>query len=428
MSIGLAIVLILTITLFLLNVPIWVALVFASIPYFIINQVPLSAIPSYMSTGMMTSFVLIAFPLFTLSGRLLNASGITQRIFNFADINVGWIRGGLGHVNVAASMIFAGMSGSAVADLGALGQIEIKGMTDKGYDLEFSTGITLASSTIGPIIPPSTSVILYAVIANASVAKLFLGGIVPGVLMGITLMIMVYFMCKNRNYAVRKMGSLREWLIGLKDVSLALLSPVIMLVGILGGVFTPTEASAVLVAYAIFLGTVVYREMSWKSFVAELRETVKLVSNVYAILGGALIFGFILSRENAGSLLVSFIAAKQLSPLLVTSLIAVLVLFLGCFIEVTAMMMLILPVLMPVVRHVGIDVTYFGVLFIMAAVYGVMTPPFGLGLFIMSGMTGLSFKKTVRATVPFLIPLGVTLFLVILVPQFILFVPNLLAK
>ena len=294
MSLGLAIVLILMFTFFLLRVPIWASLIFAAIPYFIINGIPLSAIPSYMSTGVMTSFVLIAFPLFTLSGRLLNVAGITQRIFNFADINLGWIRGGLGHVNVLASMIFAGMSGSAVADLGALGPIEIKGMTDKGYDLEFSAGITLASSTIGPIIPPSTSVIIYAVVANASVAKLFLGGIVPGVLMGVTLMIMVYIMSRNRNYAVRKFPTLKEWLIGLKEVSLALLSPVIMFLGMLGGIFTPTEAAAVLVAYAIFLGVVVYRELSWKSFLNELKETAKLVSNVYAILGGALMFGLIL--------------------------------------------------------------------------------------------------------------------------------------
>jgi tripartite ATP-independent transporter DctM subunit len=422
----LAITLSIAVVLIVLNVPIWASLVIAAAPYLLLKDIPFTAISMYMCTGTMTSFILLAFPLFVFAGNLMNHAGITTKIFGFAETLVGWVRGGLGHVNVVASMIFAGMSGSAVADLGALGPIEIKGMTDRGYDIDFTAGVTLASSTIGPIIPPSTSVILYAVIANASVAKLFLGGFLPGILMGLSLMIMIFFYCKNKNYPVREKPSVREIATSFKDVFLALLNPVIIVLGMVGGVFTPTEASAIAVLYAAFLGVVVYRSLTFEKIVTVLSDSVKLVSNVYLVLGPALLFSFILTRENVGNYLIHLIASLNLHATSVLFMLTGLILIMGCFVEVTAMMILMLPIIMPVIKSIGVDITHFGLLFIMTAVMGILTPPFGLGLFIISGMTGLSVPRLSRAVFPFLIPLIITIMLVLLMPDIVLFLPNLL--
>jgi tripartite ATP-independent transporter DctM subunit len=246
--------------------------------------------------------------------------------------------------------------------------------------------------------------------------------------MGISLMVMVFIYCRNREYPITKLPTLKEWLDSFRAVFLALLNPVIILFGIVSGIFTPTEAAAVVVVYAIFLGAIVYKDLTWRLFLVELKETAKLISNVYVILGGALLFGFILARENVGSLLIHFFTITRMHPTLVLFLIVVLVLILGCFIEVTALMILLLPVILPVIDFIGVDKTYFGVVFIMAAIMGIMTPPFGLGLFIISGITGLPFNRTTKAVLPFLIPLLVTLGLVLLIPGLILIIPNLLMK
>jgi tripartite ATP-independent transporter DctM subunit len=428
MSGSLTLVLVLAFASLINNVPIWAALVFACIPYFIINDVPLSIIPTQMSTGTVASFILLAFPLFTLAGRLMNTGGVTKRIFDFADTVVGWIPGGLGHVNVFASMIFAGMSGSAVADIGGLGLIEIKGMKEKGYDLDFSAAITIASSTIGPIIPPSAPMVLYAVMANESVARLFLGGVLPGTLMGVSLMIMVYFYSLHRNYPVSARPTAAGFLKALRLVCLPMLNPLIILSGMVGGVFTPTEAAAVAVGYAFFLGKFVYRELTWRQALEDVKETAKFCGTVYVIVGAALIFSTVLTRERVGDSLIELVKNYSLGPTaLVFTLLAV-VFIMGCFVEVTAMFFLLVPVFMPLIEAMDISKVFFGVVFTIVAVYGILTPPFGLGLFMISSMTGLSFNRVVKATIPFLIPLIISVVLLVLFPGIVTFLPDLLMK
>jgi tripartite ATP-independent transporter DctM subunit len=426
MSGSLALVLVLAFLLLINNVPIWAALVFACIPYFIINQVPLSIIPTQMSTGTISSFILLAFPLFTLAGRLMNTGGVTKRIFDFADTVVGWIPGGLGHVNVFASMIFAGMSGSAVADIGGLGLIEIKGMKEKGYDLDFSAAITIASSTIGPIIPPSAPMVLFAVMANESVGRLFLGGVLPGVVMGVSLMVMVYFYSRSRNYPVSVRPNVAGFFKALRLVCLPMLNPLIILSGMVGGVFTPTEAAAVAVAYAFLLGKFVYRELTWGQAFGDVKETVKFCGSVYAIVGAALIFSTVLTRERVGDALIEFVKSYSLGPTALVFALSAVVFIMGCFVEVTAMFFLLVPVFIPLIEAMGISKVFFGVVFTIVAVYGILTPPFGLGLFMISSMTGLSFNRVVKATMPFLIPLIISVILLILFPKIVTFLPDLL--
>lgn len=420
-------VLVLLLILLTIKMPIWAALLCSSIPYFFLNGVPLTVIPVTMSAGTITSFILLGFPLFTLAGRLMNIGGITERIFNWANVHFGWIPGGLGHVNIMASVVFAGMSGSAIADIGGLGAIEIEGMTKRGFDLEFSTAITLASSTIGPIIPPSTPLILYAVIANQSVAALFLGGIIPGLLMALSLMIMVFIIAKKRKYPKENFPTLRQVLSSNKRVLLPLLNIVIILGGMAQGFFTPTEAAAVSVAYSIFLGTVVYHELTIRKIWEEIIYTAKFCSAVYVIIGASMVFTFIITREQIGPYLVNLIESLGLGQNMVLVLLTLLVIVLGCLIDVTALIILILPVVIPVLQSLQIDLIHYGVLFIMTAILGVLTPPFGLGLYAAAGMTGLPFKKVVQATTPMLIPLLVTIVLVIFIPGIVLIIPNALS-
>ena len=421
------IVLLLLLILLFLRMPIWVALICSSIPYFIINGVSLTAIPVTMSAGTITSFILLGFPLFTLAGRLMNIGGITERIFNWANVHFGWIPGGLGHVNVMASVIFAGMSGSAIADIGGLGAIEIDGMTKRGFDLEFSTAVTLASSTIGPIIPPSVPLILYAVIANQSVAALFIGGIIPGLLMAFSLMVMVFLYAVKRKYPREKFPSIRESLSSSKKVVLPLLNIVIILGGMALGWYTPTEAAAISVLYSVFLGTIVYKELTFKKIWEEIVATAKFCSSVYVIIGASTVFTFIITREQIGPRLVYLINSLGLGQNAVLLLLTLLVLILGCLIDVTALIILILPVIIPVLQSLGVDFIHYGVLFIMTALLGILTPPFGLGLYAAAGMTGLPFIKVVRSVTPFLIPLLVAIILVLFFPNIVLIMPKLLS-
>jgi len=410
------------------GIPIWAVLLGASIPYFLMNNIPFTLVTSVMSAGTITSFLLMAFPLFTLAGRLMNIGGVTERIFNFADTHVGWIRGGMGHVNVLASMLFAGMSGNATADIGGLGTIEIEGMTKRGYDLDFSVGITLASSTVGPIIPPSIPIILYAVITGESVMRLFVGGIIPGIVMGTSLMIMVFFYTSRRNYPKLAFPTLRQSLKSIKNVFLPMLNPVIILAGMFSGVFTPTEAAAVSVAYSIFLGKIVYKELTWKKIFSEIKITAKFCSAIYVIIGASLVFSFIVTREQIAQKLVNYIITIGLNQIEILFLLTLLVLLLGCFIEGTALIILILPIIIPLVRAVQISQVHFGVLFIMATTTGMLTPPFGLGLFMISSMTGMPFERVVKSITPFLIPLIVAMIIIILIPNMVLFLPNLIIK
>lgn len=428
MSFSLILVIVLFLVFLLLKVPVWVSMTTACISYLMLNGIPLVSITTMMAGGGITSYVLLAFPLYSLAGNLMNRGSVGKRIFDFSTTNVGWIRGGLGHVNVLASMLFAGMSGTAIADISGLGAIEIKQMTDHGYDAEFSVSITIASSVVGPIIPPSTAAIVYCVIANQSVIDLFIGGFLPGALIGLSLMVAIYIISGKKNYQVTKRPSLKQHILSWGPVFPSLLTPAIILFGMFGGLFTPTEAAGVAVVYTTLLSIYIYRDITWKDFLIEVKNTAIFCAGIYLIIASASVFSFILTRENVSVALLDLVMASSLSPQVTVLLICLVILFLGCFLDGTTVMILVLPIVMPIVRALNFDLIAFGIIVILSAVLGVMTPPFGLGLFIGSKITGLSYAKTTRATAPWLIPIAICIVLMVYFPQIISVIPKLLSS
>ena len=426
MSFSLILVIVLFLVFLFLRVPVWASMTTACISYLLINKIPLVSITTMMAGGGITSYVLLAFPLYSLAGNLMNRGSVGKRIFDFSTVNVGWIRGGLGHVNVLASMLFAGMSGTAIADISGLGAIEIKQMTDHGYDSEFSVGITIASSVVGPIIPPSTAAIVYCVIANQSVVDLFIGGFLPGLLIGLSLMVGIYIVSGKKNYEVTKRPTIIQFIKSWGPVLPSLLTPIIILLGMFGGIFTPTEAAGVAVIYTALLSIVIYRDITWKDFLIEIKNTAIFCAGIYLIIASASVFSFILTRENISASLLQAVMSSNLPPQVTIILITLVILFLGCFLDGTTVMILVLPIVMPIVKALQFDLIAFGIIVILSAVMGVMTPPFGLGLFIGSKISGLSFGKTTRATVPWLIPIGICVLLMIFFPQIVSVIPNLL--
>lgn len=372
------------------------------------------------------SFTLLAVPFFILAGNLMNAANITDRIFNFAKAAVGFLPGGLGHVNVGASVIFAGMSGAAVADAGGLGAIEIRAMRDAGYDDDFSVGITAASSTIGPIIPPSLPLIIYGVIASESIGKLFLAGVVPGFLMAASLMIMIHLISKKRGYHADASFSWRVLGKSFCEAFLSLMTPVIIIGGILFGVFTPTEAAIVASFYAFFLGSVVYKTITWKKLVQVSLDSLETTSSVLFIVASASAYAWILTTVDITDALAAGISS--ISPNAVTTLLLItgLVLFVGCFMETVAAITILVPVLLPIVVAAGIDPAHFGIMLVLNLMLGLLTPPVGVVLYVLSKVAKIPFELCVRGTAPFLIPLVIVLLLVTFVPALSMWLPNLI--
>ena len=374
----------------------------------------------------LSNFLLLSIPFFILAAKLMNSSGITTRIFNFANTVVGFLPGGLGHANVIASLIFAGMSGTAVSDAAGLGQIELKAMSDNGYDKEFSVGITGASSTIGPIFPPSVPMVMYSLISGASVGYLFIGGVVPGVIMTVALMIQILFVAKKRKYASYPVPGLHEFLRSLWAVFLPLMTPVILLCGIWGGYFTPSEAAVVAFTYSLILSVLVFREMGVRHLVDVFVETAKETASIGFIICASSFYGWVLARSGVTAQLGQFMFGLTTSPLGMLFIINIFLLIVGCFMEATAAILVVGPILMPIVKQLGIDPTHFGVMMVLNLMLGLLTPPFGVVLFIMQKVSGLSFTQVVRGTVPFLIPLFVVLILITVFPGIVTFLPKLL--
>lgn len=317
------------------------------------DAIPYTIIAQRIVFGM-NSFVLLAIPLFLLAGKLMNTGSITKKIFRFTNLLIGFLPGGLGHVNVVSSMIFAGMSGSAVADAAGLGTIEVKAMTEEGYDREFSAAITAASSTIGPIIPPSIPLIMFGVMGNVSIASLLIGGLVPGILMGISLMIMCYYYGVKRNYPRRKFPTFSEFWNGLKEAFWPLLTPAILIGGILSGVFTPTEAAGVAVVYALVL-TLAYRELTFKEFIKISLETVKESALIFIIIGMASLYGWLLIKTQMPTMFVETIFMITENPLIILLMLNVFLLIVGCFMESIAAITILTPIIMPLALAAGID-------------------------------------------------------------------------
>ena len=412
--------------LLIIGLPIVFSLGIVSIFYCIIMQIPLSILPLRMVSSL-DSFILLAVPLFIFAGRIMNRGGITERIFAFAKSLIGHIPGGLGHVNVLASMIFAGMSGSSIADIGGLGTIEMKAMNDNGYETDFSAGITLASSTIGPIIPPSIPVIIYAQLADVSVVKLFAGGIIPGIIMGISLMGYIYFLSLKGKFPKENKASLKQIYYSFVKAFPSLLSPAIIVGGILLGIMTPTEAACVAVVYSILL-SIIYKNFSLKYLIHEGIETAKITGNVIFIFSVANFFAWVLTRERIPQLLASLLLNISSNPSVVIFCIIIIGLIVGCFMEGIASMIILVPVFVPLMNSLHLDLVHMGLVIIITMMLGSLTPPFGAGLFATAQVAEISYERMVKAAIPFLIPLYIALLITAYVPTTVTFLSNLFAR
>jgi tripartite ATP-independent transporter DctM subunit len=410
------------------GVPVAIALAGASLLFILVEgRVPDFVVLHRMVSGI-DSFPLLAVPFFILAGNLMNAAGITNRIFDFAKAVVGWMRGGLGHVNIGASVIFAGMSGAAVADAGGLGTIEIKAMRDAGYEPDFAVGVTAASSTIGPIIPPSLPMVIYGVMANTSIGQLFAAGFIPGLLMAVSLMAMVAWYSHRRHYPRDAFFSLWRLIVTFKDAFLSLMTPVIIVGGIVFGVFTPTEAAIAAVAYALVLGAVIYRTLGLKRFVQVSMETIETTAIIMLIVAAASIFAWILTSHRATeqfAALILGVTENRVAILLLLNLILVIV---GCFMETIAAITILVPVLLPIAVKIGVDPVHFGVIMVLNLMIGLLTPPVGMVLYVLSRVSKVPFEDCVAATMPFLVPLVVVLVLITFVPEISMWLPVLVYR
>ena len=410
--------------LMLMRVPIAFALALSSFAYILYSGLPPVLLMHNMVNGM-DSFPLLAIPFFILAGALMNSAGITARIFGFARAIVGWMHGGLGHVNIGASIIFAGMSGAAVADAGGLGAIEIKAMREAGYDDDFSVGVTAASSTIGPIIPPSLPLVIFGVMASVSIGQLFLAGIVPGLLMALALSAMVWWRSRKRSYPRDASFSPTTIVSRFKSAILPLLTPVIIVGGIVSGAFTPTEAAIGAAAYALILGTLVYRTLTIRKLAVISLETIETTAAIMMIVGAAAVFAWILTTNQVASQFAEFVLSFTESKVVVLLLIMAVVLIVGLFMETIAAISILVPVLMPVATQFGIDPVHLGIIVILNLMLGLLTPPVGMVLFVLSRVSKVPFEQCVRATLPFLVPLLGILLLLTFVPSLVLWLPDL---
>lgn len=410
------------------GVPVAIALGGASLLFVLISgKVPDLVVVHRMVNGI-DSFPLLAVPFFILAGSLMNAVGITNRIFAFATACVGWMHGGLGHVNIGASVIFAGMSGAAVADAGGLGTIEIKAMRDAGYDADFSVGVTAASSTIGPIIPPSLPMVIYGVMASASIGQLFAAGFIPGLLMAVALMLMVGWFAHKRNYPRDAKFAVGVLWYTFRKAFLSLLTPVIIVGGILFGFFTPTEAATAAVIYAMVLGLVVYRTLTWTRFVRVSMETIETTAIILLIVAGASIFAWLLTSNRVTENFVGLITGFTDNKILVLIILNIILFIVGFFMETVAAITILVPVLLPLAISVGVDPVHFGVIMVLNLMIGLLTPPVGMVLYVLSRVSGVSFERCTQATLPFLVPLVGVLLLITFVPDFSMWLPTLIYR
>ena len=416
--------------------------------------------------GGVDSFPLLAVPFFIWAGNLMNSAGITNRIYNFALALVGWMKGGLGHVNVVGSMIFAGMSGTAIADAAGLGTIEIKAMQDHGYPTEFAVGVTAASATVGPIIPPSLPFVIYGMMAGVSIGQLFLAGVIPGILMGITMMLTVGWFAHKRNYGrdakfsapkllkasleivtvacvpgsawlLFTMGLPGGWAVIVSfavlllldrlfnfSAVMALLTPVLLIGGMTMGVFTPTEGAIAASMWALFLGLAWYRTLDWRRLIKITMDTIETTATVLFIVAAASIFGWLLTVTRVTDAVAEWVLAFTHDPNMFLLLANLLMLFVGCFLEPVAAITLLVPILIPICQKLGIDLVHFGLVMVLNLMIGLLHPPMGTVLFVLSRVAKLSFERTTIAILPWLVPLLATLFLCTFVPEIVLWLPK----
>lgn len=407
-----------------IGAPIALAMITAAVVYLLMAGQDLALAAEQILQGLYNSFILLAVPLFIVAANIMNAGTISDRLLGFCVAVVGRFRGGLGHVNVVASLIFSGMSGSAIADAAGVGKIIIEMMTRNGrYSLGFAAAITAASATIGPIIPPSIPMVLYALVSDTSVGYLFLAGILPGLLMGAVLMIMVAIIARKRNFAMDEPVPLRELpTLGVRAFP-ALLMPVILLFGIYGGVTTPTEAAAVAAAYALLLASFFYRSLSLASLYSVMSDSARSSAAVGLVIGGALIFNYIVASENIPASIATLMDSLELSPLGFLLFVNVLLLILGCVLDAATILLVVVPLFLPTCNLLGIDLVHFGVVVVVNTMIGLITPPYGILLFVINATTGAPLRDMIIEIWPFLIALLLALMTITLVPELVLWLP-----
>ena len=415
------------IILILLGVPVAVAMGLTAVGTFLVlGQADILTMVAQRMYASTTSFTLLAIPFFILAGNIMNTGGITERIFRFARAMVGHIWGGLGQVNVIASMIFSGMSGAAVADAAGLGMIEMKAMKDNGYDWRFSAAITAASSTIGPVIPPSIPLVIYGYLTEVSVGRLFLAGVVPGALMGLALMVAVYLVSRYRKYPRDNRWPIGEILRSGKEAFLPLLTPVIIVGGILSGQFTPTEASVVACVYALFLGLLVYRSIRVRDLPRIFWETLTHTVRIMFIIAAAGFFGWLLILHRIPVEVINGLTTLSDNAGIVMMIIIVVLLIFGCFLEGIAVLLITIPIFQKIIVHFSIDPVQFGVVMTLASMIGLLTPPVGMCLYAVSSITGLSIGELTKEIWPYLLGIFLVLLAVAFIPQVSLWLPNLI--
>jgi len=415
--------------LLMLGVPVAFALGFPGLIYLAMQGGAISIVNlAHSMTTPLFTYVLIALPAFLLSGRMMNSGGVTSRLMDAALAIVGRLKGGLAYANVLASMMFASMSGTAVGDAGGLGAIEMKMMDDAGYDHAFSAGITASSSVVGPLIPPSVAMVVLGASAGVSTGKLFLGGLIPGIIMGISLMVAIFVMSRTTaegrawpTYVVPGREVPKKLLRALP----AMLCPLIILGGITTGFFTPTEAAVVSIDYAIILG-IIYKELTWKGLIDAIKDTVETSGTFMLIIAIAGFFTWIVTKVGLATVLQNLLMPLATAgPLAVVFVLALLLIVIGCFMDTTAAILLVTPIFYPIINQLGIDPVYFGVIMTVALIIGIVTPPFGICLFVMADVADLSVSSVTKACAKYLPAMCITLVLIILIPQLITWLPSL---
>ena len=449
------------------GLPVAIAMAGASLVYILFSGNLPGFVVIHRMVGGIDSFPLLAVPFFILAGNLMNNAGITNRIYNYALALVGWLKGGLGHVNVVGSVVFAGMSGTAIGDAAGIGTIEIKAMKDHGYSTEFAVGVTAASATLGPIIPPSLPFVIYGMMANVSVGALFLAGILPGALMALLMMLTVaYFAHRNGwggdvkfewprlNKAIAEtlvviVWPVALWLLIVKGglpaqvtvfaglvvlfaadkffnflAVLPIMTPVLLIGGMTTGIFTPTEGAIAACLWAMVLGFGWYRTLAWKSFVKICLDTVETTATVLFIVAAASIFGWMLTATGVTAAIAEWVLGFTREPWVFLLLANLLMLFVGCFLEPTAAITILVPILVPICQQLGIDLVHFGLVMVLNLMIGLLHPPMGMVLFVLARVAKLSVERTTMAILPWLVPLLASLVAITYMPKLVLWLPK----
>jgi tripartite ATP-independent transporter DctM subunit len=410
----------------LLRGPVGLAMIAGGIAYLAATGRDMGLAAEQILNGLFGSFVLIAVPMFIFAANMMNVGGLSERIYGLAHALIGRFRGGLAHVNVLASVIFSGMSGSAIADAVGPGMVEIEMMCKGGrYPRPFAVAVSAASATIGPIIPPSIPMVLYALVSGASVGALFLGGVVPGLLMAAAMMLVIVRVARRRNFPKEAPVPWREIPRIVIGTLLPLLMPVVLLGGIYSGVFTPTEAAAVAALYALVLALLVYRVLDWKGLVSVLAESARSTAVVSIIICGAFLFNYVLATEQVPARVAEWFSALDVGPLGFLIVANIVFLVLGCLLDTTTLLLVLVPLLLPAAKALGVDLVHFGVVIVVNMMIGLLTPPYGVLLFVLAGLSGAPVKDIVRELLPFIAALGAVLLLLILVPPLVLALPRL---